>query len=82
MYPRCDNKNAVCVNVIPWYDIKSGYDVIYSAYGVRHAEDVISYVHKVSCHQSSGFDNTDIFGIMSDTVMVLSFIHHVRCHIH
>ena len=31
--------------------------------------------------QSSGFDYRDTLSIMSDTVVVLSFIHHVRCHI-
>ena len=36
---------------------------------------VISYIHRVRCHQSSRFDYTDTLGIMSDTVVVLSFIH-------
>ena len=31
--------------------------------------------------QSSGFDYRDTLSIMSDTVIVLSFIQHVRCHI-
>ena len=31
--------------------------------------------------QSSGFDYRDTLSIMSDTVVVLSFIQHVRCRI-
>ena len=31
--------------------------------------------------QSSGFDYRDTLSIMSDTVIVMSFIQHERCHI-
>ena len=38
-----------------WYDvIKKGYDVINSAYGVLHPVGVISYIHRLGYHQSSG----------------------------
>ena len=66
-----------------WYDdIKRGCDVINSAYGVLHAVGVISYIYRLRYHQSSGCDYTDTVSVMSDTVVVLSFIHHVRCPIY
>ena len=66
-----------------WYDvIKRGRDVIYSAYGVLHAVGVISYIHRVLYHQSSGCDYADTLSTMSDTMVVLSFIPNVRCHIY
>ena len=67
----------------PWYDvIKRGCDVVNSAYGVLHAVGVISYIHRLRYHQSSGCDYTDTVSVMSDTVVVLSCIHHVRCPIY
>ena len=66
-----------------WYDvIKRGCDDIYSAYGVLHAVGVISYIHRIGYYQSTWCDYRDTLSVMSDTVVVLSFIHHVRCHIH
>ena len=66
-----------------WYDvIKRRRDVINSAYGVLHAVGVLSYIHRACCHQSSVFDYTDTVSVMSDTVVLLSFIHHVRCQIY
>ena len=62
-----------------WYDvIKRGRDIINSAYGSLHAVGVISYIHSVRYHQSSGCDYTDTVSVMLDTVLVLSFIHHAR----
>ena len=56
-----------------WYDvIKRGYDVINSAYGVLYAVCVISYIHRVWYHQSSGCDYADTVSVMSDTMVVLS----------
>ena len=66
-----------------WHDdIKRGCDVINSAYGVLHAVGVNSYIHRLRYHQSSGCDYTDTVSVISDTVVVLSFIHHVRCPIY
>ena len=46
IYPGFDDMNTVCVNVIAWCDnIKSGCDVICSAYGVLHIEAVMTYIH-------------------------------------
>ena len=61
--------------------IRNGFDVMYSAYTVRRAVGVYSYVHSVSYHQPSGCEDTETVGVMSDTMVVLSFIPHVRCHI-
>ena len=62
-----------------WYDvIKRGFDVINRSYGVLHAVGVISYIHRLRYHQSSVCDYTDTVSVMSDTVLVFSFIHHVR----
>ena len=64
-----------------WYDvIKRGCDVINSAYGVLHAVGVISYIHSLGYHQSSGSNYTDTVSVMSDTVVVPSCVHRVRCH--
>ena len=64
-----------------WYDVvKRGCDVINSAYGVLHAVGVISYIHSLGYHQSSGSNYTDTVSVMSDTVVVPSCVHHVRCH--
>ena len=66
-----------------WYDVINRVcDVRNSAYGVLHAVGVILYIHRVCYHQSSGCDYTDNVSVMSDIVVVLSFIHHVRCHIY
>ena len=66
-----------------WNDVfKRGCDVINSAYSVLHALGVISYIHRVSYHQSSGCDYRGTVSVMSDTVVVLSFKRHVRCHIY
>ena len=50
--------------------------------GWSWADSVISYMHRVRYHQSSGCDYTDTVSVMLDTVVVLSFIHHVRYHIY
>ena len=61
------------------YDvINRGCDVINNAYGVLREGDVISYIHRLWYHQSSGCDYTDTVSVMSYTVIVLSSIHHVR----
>ena len=94
----CCHKHRVCdiiysgydvINIVGamtyknWYDvIKRVCDVKSSAYGVLHAVGVISYIHRLWYHQSNGCDYTDTVSVMSDTVVVLSFIHHVRCHIY
>ena len=66
-----------------WYNvIKRGCDFLNSAYGVLHAVGVISYIHMVWYHQSHGCDYMDTVSVMSDTVVVLSFINHMKCHIY
>ena len=73
---------VVAMTYKQWYYVfKRGCDVVNSAYGVLHAVGVISYLHRVSCHQSSGCDYTATVSGMSDTMVVLSFIHHVRSNI-
>ena len=63
-------------------DIKRGCDVTNSAYGVLPTVGVISYIYRVWYCQSLGCDYTDTVSVMSDTMVVLSFIHHVRRHIY
>ena len=98
IYSMCCHTNSVCgiiyngydvINIVDamaykqWYDvINRGCDVRNSAYGVLHAVGVISYIHRLWYHQLSGCDYTDTVSVMSDTVVVLSFIQHVRCHIY
>ena len=69
------------INIVVAMTYKHWFDVIYSACGVVQAVGVISYIHRVWYHQSSGSDYTDSVGVMSDTVVVLSLLYHMRCHI-
>ena len=57
IYIAYDVINRVCAMTYKQWCVvsKCGCDVILSAYGVIHAVGVISYVHRVSCHQSSFF---------------------------
>ena len=63
------------------YDVVNcGCDVIYSASSVIQAVGMISYIQSVKYRQPSGCDYTDRVGVISDAAVVLSFIHHMRCH--